>query len=517
AANSKTPAEDGLKIAALTVARWLRARFREFDLPEALKLPDPADYSTIDCAQLPSFHLSMGYTVDVVSLPEEGAWTMQLIEPDLGSDPTNPHQERAPVPGRILETNVAFRIVGKTLECGFQTLASEPEGTEERCEVFRPVFVKELCRNPLVGLTQGYPIEDRLWLLNSGDKLKQLRDYLKTGTLPAVVIAERKAPAQTGPNLAALQEIKLETMPVSPLMRTLGAETARQLGTTQNAPDSAPQLPYDTTSLTRFKMGYAQFFQLPDAQRGEFAKIFKLEIGAGETLLLEPLLFGGGCISYPDPGAKSDGLLQKLDSAVQEYPKRKPVSFDRVWFLADAKLRQQEQLGDAKHLAADTEQQQSAKAALLKSKYEAELLMKDTALEQLRGKIVQFQAQIDDARERTKAVQAEADGRVAQAEDKLRRQEDTLCYYRSLSQRPTTTVDIPAWVNRCFGEHMLFHQKAIDLITKTPTGEVDMKLLCDALEYLATEYWACNEGQMSEDAAMSRCSEKYGRPFEVCP
>ncbi|MEG2138812.1 MAG: hypothetical protein RRY64_09150, partial [Oscillospiraceae bacterium] len=80
---------------------------------------------------------------------------------------------------------------------------------------------------PLVGLTQGYPIEDRLWLLNSGDKLKQLRDYLKTGMLPAVVIAERKAPTQTGPNLAALQEIKLETMPVSPLMRTLGAETAR--------------------------------------------------------------------------------------------------------------------------------------------------------------------------------------------------------------------------------------------------------------------------------------------------
>ncbi|MEG2421889.1 MAG: hypothetical protein RSB55_10060, partial [Oscillospiraceae bacterium] len=344
-----------------------------------------------------------------------------------------------------------------------------------------------------------------------------LRDYLKTGALPAVVIAERVEPAQSVPNLALMQKIKPEAMPMIPLLSTLSVETARQPVGTQNVPSSAPQLPYDTTSLTRYKMAYAQFFRLPFSQLGEFARILKTEIGSGETLLLEPIAFGGGCVRYPYPGAKSDGLLQKLDSDVQEYPKRKPVSFDRVWFLVDAKLRQQERLGDAKELAADAAQQQRDKTDLLKSKYEAELQRKDTALEQLRGKIVQLQAQIDDARERAKAATEEAGARVAQAEDRLQRQEDTLRYYRSLSQRPAATGDIPAWVQSRFGAHMLFHPRAVDLITKTPTNEVDMKLLCDALEYLATEYWACNEGQMSEDTAKSCCSEKYGRPFEVCP
>lgn len=43
---------------------------------------------------LRSLYINQGYVIDIVSLPEQGAWTMQIVEPDLGSDPGNPEQRR---------------------------------------------------------------------------------------------------------------------------------------------------------------------------------------------------------------------------------------------------------------------------------------------------------------------------------------------------------------------------------------------------------------------------------------
>ena len=41
------------------------------------------------------------------------------------------------------------------------------------------------------------------------------------------------------------------------------------------------------------------------------------------------------------------------------------------------------------------------------------------------------------------------------------------------------------------------------------------ELICDALSYLATEYWEERYLQVSDDITLMRCAEKYGRPFEV--
>ena len=69
--------------------------------------------------------------IDIVSLPDQGIWTLQITEPDLGSDPGNPQQARQAVPGRVIETNVGFKISGAQLECGFQTVISVLEGTTQ--------------------------------------------------------------------------------------------------------------------------------------------------------------------------------------------------------------------------------------------------------------------------------------------------------------------------------------------------------------------------------------------------
>lgn len=53
------------------------------------------------------------------------------------------------------------------------------------------------------------------------------------------------------------------------------------------------------------------------------------------------------------------------------------------------------------------------------------------------------------------------------------------------------------------------------MIQSVSVNDVDMQLLCDAIEYLAYEYRDLKAGIISWDEVNQRCSEKYGRPFEV--
>ena len=83
----KTTPEDGLKIGVLTILDWLRHRLGP-DAPETLTAPQPEQYADFSWENLRSLYINQGYVIDIVSLPEQGAWTMQIVEPDLGSDPS---------------------------------------------------------------------------------------------------------------------------------------------------------------------------------------------------------------------------------------------------------------------------------------------------------------------------------------------------------------------------------------------------------------------------------------------
>ena len=99
---------------------------------------------------------------------------MQITEPDLGSDPGNPNQKRQAVPGRIIETNIAFRIAGKQVECGFKTVISDPIGTVPEAEVYRTTVVKLLMENPAFGLKQVTDIPMKLIRLTNASQIKAM-------------------------------------------------------------------------------------------------------------------------------------------------------------------------------------------------------------------------------------------------------------------------------------------------------------------------------------------------------
>ena len=159
AARKMTP-ENGLKIGALTILDWVRHRLGT-GVPEELNAPLPEEYAAFPAENLHSFHTNEGYVIDIVSLPAQGVWTMQIVEPDLGSDPGNPDQRRAAVPGRVIESNISFTISNGELHCGFRTMISDPMDTAEKCEVYRPAFVRLLADNPQFGLRQVAPLTQR--------------------------------------------------------------------------------------------------------------------------------------------------------------------------------------------------------------------------------------------------------------------------------------------------------------------------------------------------------------------
>ena len=133
----KTPVQKGLRIGVRTVLDWLLSRLGE---------GAPEELSALAGQEEPlfSYHVSCGYGIDIVYIPEQGTWTLQITEPDLGSEPGNPDQERPPVPGRVITSNVGFCIQGERLECGFQILMSDPEHAREDAPVYRLAPVRRL-------------------------------------------------------------------------------------------------------------------------------------------------------------------------------------------------------------------------------------------------------------------------------------------------------------------------------------------------------------------------------------
>jgi hypothetical protein len=265
AGHGKTLPLNVLTIAVLETISWLRNRFRDFEVPLELNWPEACDFATVDPKAFTSFRIDRGYKVEVVWLPDEKIWTLQLTEPDLGPDPGAEHQNRQPVPGRLFETNIAYRIVQDRVECGFCTIVSDIESTKTPCEVYRLALIKHLVTNPLVGLSQGWPLSYEAHLLDRGAAIDSLQNWLKDPgrMMPAVILA-MCAPQQ--PSLAALPslpELKLQ-MQKRPSFVPLLAEQPKN--------EQKSEFPLDVADFAHFKMGYAQVFTLPLNQLAAFQK-----------------------------------------------------------------------------------------------------------------------------------------------------------------------------------------------------------------------------------------------------
>jgi len=512
AGQGKKP-ETVLVIAILETMKWLRQRFRALSIPAQLDCPDPEQYAEVDYSAFRSFQIDVGYKVQVVWLPDEQIWTMQIIEPDLGTQPGVIDQNRPPVPGRLFETNIAYRIFGGRVECGFQTMVSEPVGTTAACEVFRLAFIKHLARKPEVGLRQEWPIIDTHHNLDNAAKIQRLQRWLKDQDrmMPIVIIAECEQDRSSIDQILAHSGLEPLQFP------------SRSILHEEKLPNKLPagnqKLPFEIDKLTRYRMGYAQFFVLPLSQREAFQKNTGHHVAAGEVLVLEPKRFGGEAMKIPALQIKNDPQTEyrRLEEYVQNYSKKKPMTFGNVIFLNEAvEIERDYRLRNAQskeEVAAIYEQRildAEIKHKVIFEKQENKCSEKD-------NEILQLKAKIEELREEKVNLQRELKSRVEEHLSELVIKNCENRRLKSLLERPTQQKEIVSWVDRCFEHKLNLHPRARKMLQDLPPNKVDLRLLCDALEYLAIEYRDQKIERFDDDELKKRCNQKYKYYFEVTP
>lgn len=527
ATNTKESADNQLIIGALSVLEWLRTKFREFEIPDAFQAPTPDSYLDVSLKDLKSTHIDCGYAVEIVSIPEEKVWAFRLIEPDLSTQWKDGSEVSTAIPGRVFETNIAFRVIGATMHMGVELIVSEPENTSEenQARVLRPAVVSVLTENTKLGLSAGYLLENRLWELNSKERNKQLKENLKKWMIPAVVFCDY-VPAKLSKtrdmpkieynvgraplDLTSILRTSGTSMSIVPFQATIPSEKI-----SLDADREAPFIPYNTELFTKARLAYAHSFHLPANQFDSFRKIHQIDIKSGDILFLEPYELGAGFLRYEYSEEAKESNFSDLMILSRDYLRKKSVPFTNIVFLSDAKKMLSERYKKAHLSIEDTIKDYDERIQTLCEKHKYELMERNDKIQQQASKITRLKNQLDNANEQIEIIRGQATKEIENAHKMVASMAERMEYLESLPKRPKTPQEIPDWVQNRFAGRLEFHQRAIRLIQAVSVNDIDMQLLCDAIEYLAVEYRDLKAGIIKWEDVVKKSSEKYGRPFTV--
>ncbi len=135
----------------------------------------------------------------------------------------------------------------------------------------------------------------------------------------------------------------------------------------------------------------------------------------------------------------------------------------------------------------------------------------------LRKQIDRLWDQITSLYEEKAELRDAVDEAESQAQRLLDEKDREITRLHALLNRPKDLDGVTKWAEDYLSEGLIFHQRAKKELSAIAPGEVDLDLLCDALEYLATDYRDELLGKIDEDECRNRASRKYNRGFIVTP
>ena len=508
--NSKISAEEAMVIAVLETFSWLRKRFRDLTIPDEINYPEPDKYKGVKLDDFKSFRINEGYVVDVVFIKEKGVWAFQLVEPDLGPEPGNENQERKPAPGRVFATNIAFRIYNGKLECGFKTVCSEPENTKVVCEVFRLAVVKCIVRNELLGLEQIIPIIRDTHQINSTDKLDRLINYIRSNErqLPFVLTVEYK-------KIVDFNSL-IKNKPGFDINNLLN----RNIDGLMVVTDDVKEEPIEAKmrEMAGRKMGYAQFGFLPDKYIKNINDSLGCNISSGDVCVFYPEKYNQKRLFKRDSIKLNEKqFLADLEKELQEFPKYKNINFGNVIFINEARIEELNKIIELSNSKEEIIKAIEDKIKVIELKYEDNIAALSNEMHEKDEKIDRLKAEIKELNEKVDKNYLQVEKFKSDHNDQINKLNLKIEWKDSKLNQPSKTEDIPEWVEKQFAGKLIFHNRAIGEIKKTPTGKTDMSLVCDAINYLANEYRDERLGLISKDESNNICSDKYNRSFEVTP
>ena len=516
--------ENVLKIIVLHTMQWLRERFREHELPEELDFPPAGDYEKVDISQFKNVYIKYGYQLEIIWLSDEKVWSMQLTEPDLGSRPGQGGQGRHPVAGRIFETNISYQETGKGVLCGFQTMVSEPEGTLEPCEVYRLGVIKNLKRDPLVGLQQIWQLEEKPHMIRTSVEVKAFNKKVKNKdrTLPVVIVAEYALPnrelAVSEPivSMPAILPTGLSSFKQGVLGNRYSDVEFRLLQNEKTYDSqkqgSKPVLPLNLDSITHYRMGYAHFFVVAMDILAEFNRVTGFGLSNGGAVFCQSYQTDERETVFKHDEVISENFVEMLDKMVQDYSSKKHFDFSFCCFVPQARIIHNEKMlknihtvTELKTYYADEMARDADKQSKQLAEIESERQLELRKLERkLNGEI--------DRRGVLESTNQQLQERLIMQNAKIEMQTNRI---RALRCRPQKLSDVCDWAEQNFCDHIEISERARRMMKDTKNNEVDLWTLCDSLEYLANEYWDEMNGLIDEAERDLYCSKIYNRPFTV--
>jgi len=487
---------------------WLRKRFESFDIPQ-LDYPAPEKCGKMSWEEIKGFEITKPYSLEVMSIPDYGIWTMQLREPDNG----NPQREA--VRGRIFETNIGFKLDESCVHCGFKTVVTDLAGQKKKPEVFRLGCIKMIAEDKEIGLCQGYRLLGEPIKLEKTDAFRPLRAWLESQerTLPAAVFCKSASSKKSiGGDISKI-----------PSPQEFIKQRDAMLNGINSIPrtDRIPIIDRQDYSLvdkvTEHKMGYAQIFELSTELAETFGSSGYFTFEGPSLAVFEPKQFGGKRTVYKLTEFDG-GDVMAVNKLLTDYSAEKEIKFD-VLFLPDAKALEKEinkkQAEANKLLKKAIEDEKNAgnakaKKALIKAQEKINGLVRENE---------KYEREIRKLREKQKTGTYDQD--LIEENSRLERTIKDLQFqldrYHAKERRPKDAQGVARWVKSEFDGRLIFHKRAVDLMADLGPNSADIPLICDALEYLAYEYRDCLTGRLSADESKVLCAKKYDRPFCVEP
>lgn len=499
ASQSTSPA-DGLKIAALTCLQWLNERLEDNPYPE-LELPGPEEYKKVDSNQFISFTRNDGFTIDIEAALDKGIWALRINEPDCGSD------DNPAVIGRVIRSDIAFRIVDGQLQCGFKiTISDIDPQTVRNC--YRFAVIRKLYQNKLFGIREAVEITPNLQKIASAKAIANTVELANDPNrqIPLIIVSRPQE------NLPAADKIAV-ILKAGPVPHELAKAHANQAAETKTA-DQARQLYDKAVEMSRRLCGYAHVVYAEPAAFAQLTSRLKVPANSDSYLFIEPAEFGQKVSSQ----LLGIGSADKLMTKAMNYSYQKEISYHEVLFLEAARQYLDEismQYNDSlqQKLAENEADRKKTQEKIAKLQRQADYAGPKDKADDISDQLDKVYRELDKAykeNEKLKDSNNQLNKKLALAVQKD-------AYYKRMLKRPASRKDIVDWANCHFSDKLEFNKKAVDLLTSNSSEAVTADRICDALDYLATIYWRQHFDNLKDDDVSEMASYIYGRRYDVSP
>lgn len=266
-------------------------------------------------------------------------------------------------------------------------------------------------------------------------------------------------------------------------------------------------------------MTLCRTYLLSDGLLDRFAERIGQTLLPGDTICLEPAAYDGTVTRYPlKPNkGRQEETMAALTAKMYSYPRGKSIDFGSIVFLSAAREDLLHRTQITMQESKDSEGQWKQAILQLEQEWNASLDQKEKQLSDLRDQLSRqkaYQAQQEQLKEETRQKHQDS---IASLQQQLRTKDEDIAYWKRKLSQPKEHTQIALWVQANFSDRLLLHSKAVSLLEDKSAREIDIALICDALDFLATDYWDCRYQRISKEERNNRCSEKYGRPFTIKP